>query len=281
MTDYTRHPEWRGLLAAIRAAPDDDLPRLVAADWLDEHGQAERAAVIRFEVKPEQYPLDPHRLVIPDKDWNHLLFRGWTDPNGSRYDAANRRFVNVEPNEWANWWWRCEERWLVGPHHARLSFHRGFADVFRGPLAAWIGGECEAVGPHHGDSCDGSGRVLSPNSQFYQHCRVCSGTGRTVGIGPAVVAAHPVELVEVTDREPHSDEGDTAFWCRQFPDATMTDPWGLPAFMFDLLTGYSREENRGGPYRKTRFYPTRELAKAALSTALIAWAKAQLTESRL
>ena len=30
------------LLAAITAAPKDDLPRLVYADWLDEHGRRAR-----------------------------------------------------------------------------------------------------------------------------------------------------------------------------------------------------------------------------------------------
>ena len=34
--------------AAIRATPDDDLPRLVFADWLDENGQPERAEYIRL-----------------------------------------------------------------------------------------------------------------------------------------------------------------------------------------------------------------------------------------
>jgi uncharacterized protein (TIGR02996 family) len=39
------------LLAAIRAAPDDDAPRLVYADWLDEHGQLERADFIRVQCE--------------------------------------------------------------------------------------------------------------------------------------------------------------------------------------------------------------------------------------
>lgn len=38
MSDYNQHPEWKALLAAIVANPADDLPRLVAADWLDERG---------------------------------------------------------------------------------------------------------------------------------------------------------------------------------------------------------------------------------------------------
>jgi len=39
------------LLAAIRAAPGDDAPRLVYADWLDEHGQPERAEFIRVQCQ--------------------------------------------------------------------------------------------------------------------------------------------------------------------------------------------------------------------------------------
>jgi uncharacterized protein (TIGR02996 family) len=36
-------------LAAILAAPADDLPRLIFADWLDEHGDADRAEFIRLQ----------------------------------------------------------------------------------------------------------------------------------------------------------------------------------------------------------------------------------------
>jgi uncharacterized protein (TIGR02996 family) len=39
------------LLAAITAAPDDDAPRLAYADWLDEHGHADRAEFIRVQCR--------------------------------------------------------------------------------------------------------------------------------------------------------------------------------------------------------------------------------------
>jgi uncharacterized protein (TIGR02996 family) len=42
------------LLAAICANPRDDTPRLVFADWLEENGQAERAAFIRTDVAMAQ-----------------------------------------------------------------------------------------------------------------------------------------------------------------------------------------------------------------------------------
>lgn len=38
-------------LAAIRDEPDDDLPRLAYADWLDEQGQAERSEFIRVQIE--------------------------------------------------------------------------------------------------------------------------------------------------------------------------------------------------------------------------------------
>ena len=43
--------EIRAFLSAIAAAPEDDLPRLVFADWLDENGRPERAEFIRVEVQ--------------------------------------------------------------------------------------------------------------------------------------------------------------------------------------------------------------------------------------
>jgi uncharacterized protein (TIGR02996 family) len=38
-------------LAAIRARPNDDLPRLVFADWLNEHGENARAEFIRLQCE--------------------------------------------------------------------------------------------------------------------------------------------------------------------------------------------------------------------------------------
>jgi uncharacterized protein (TIGR02996 family) len=39
------------LLAAVLAAPDDDSPRLIYADWLDENGQPEQAEFIRVQCE--------------------------------------------------------------------------------------------------------------------------------------------------------------------------------------------------------------------------------------
>ncbi|VTU00234.1 Uncharacterized protein OS=Nitrospina gracilis (strain 3/211) GN=NITGR_1010043 PE=4 SV=1: LRR_6 [Gemmataceae bacterium] len=44
------------LLAAVRQHPDDDTPRLVYADWLEENGAAERAAFIRLQCEAARLP---------------------------------------------------------------------------------------------------------------------------------------------------------------------------------------------------------------------------------
>lgn len=46
----TEHPEYLGLMADVIASPDDDVPRLIAADWLDDHGEHGHAAFVRFQV---------------------------------------------------------------------------------------------------------------------------------------------------------------------------------------------------------------------------------------
>ncbi len=54
-----------GFWKSICADPDDDVPRLVFADYLDEHGQPERAELIRAQCDLETLPLsDPRRLDL-------------------------------------------------------------------------------------------------------------------------------------------------------------------------------------------------------------------------
>jgi uncharacterized protein (TIGR02996 family) len=70
--DAYRLPEWELLLKAVVASPDDDLPRLVAADWLDEHDEPERAEFIRVQV--ERAKADSTELKWREQSrWNNPL----------------------------------------------------------------------------------------------------------------------------------------------------------------------------------------------------------------
>jgi uncharacterized protein (TIGR02996 family) len=55
----------QAFLAEILAQPDDDAPRLVFADWLDDHGEGDRAEFIRAQVELYRLPEgDPRRPAL-------------------------------------------------------------------------------------------------------------------------------------------------------------------------------------------------------------------------
>ena len=53
----------QAFLRAVIENPDDDAPRLIYADWLDEQGQSERAEFIRVQVERRVCPL--RTIAIP------------------------------------------------------------------------------------------------------------------------------------------------------------------------------------------------------------------------
>jgi uncharacterized protein (TIGR02996 family) len=73
--------EYDALYAAVCAAPDDDTPRLVLADWLDEHDDPHRAAFIRASVQLAQMQeADPHAAAVYDfRSATHYLWQSYAD----------------------------------------------------------------------------------------------------------------------------------------------------------------------------------------------------------
>jgi len=78
-------PGYEPHLAAVTAAPFDDLPRLAMADWLDEHGGGEWAAYIREQVaaydwgRPEWLQAEMVMTAGPDRPASriaHALING-------------------------------------------------------------------------------------------------------------------------------------------------------------------------------------------------------------
>ena len=91
----------QGLLNAIFAEPEDDAPRLVYADWLEEHDQPERAEFIRLQIDRATRPSPEY--YYPGEREKTLL-------------AAHRL-------EWLS----ALPEWL----HPRFEFHRGFPERAR------------------------------------------------------------------------------------------------------------------------------------------------------
>jgi uncharacterized protein (TIGR02996 family) len=67
------HPDWPAFLAAILAEPADNALRLVAADFLEEHGRAARAEFIRVQVALWSNP-------APEADELRCRERAYLDP---------------------------------------------------------------------------------------------------------------------------------------------------------------------------------------------------------
>jgi uncharacterized protein (TIGR02996 family) len=91
----------RALVAAIRANPDDDTPRLVCADWFEEQGgesNATRAEFIRTQVK-----------------------RAWLEPGDPRQSELEARELRLLRRHAADW---CGSHFLF----KKVRFRRGFIE---------------------------------------------------------------------------------------------------------------------------------------------------------
>jgi uncharacterized protein (TIGR02996 family) len=105
--------------AAIRAAPTDDTPRLIYADWLDEHGDPDRAEFIRVQCALARFGPD-RRRGGKKRPLLEARERALLDENRSRW-LAEFRNVLKGATPYAD-----DDRWLNN-----LPFRRGFVGPLR------------------------------------------------------------------------------------------------------------------------------------------------------
>src|SRR5262245_29547798 len=89
-------------LAAIREHPDDDAPRLVYADWLDEQGEADRAEFIRLQVRlARMSEFDPKRAELRGRaeHLRHVHHVEWVNElpqfEGAHWEIFQRGFIST------------------------------------------------------------------------------------------------------------------------------------------------------------------------------------------
>src|SRR4051794_32638868 len=98
--------------------PDDDAPRLIYADWLADHGDEDRAELIRLQCRRAE-------MIVVDADYRSILGRETRllEQHADRWRAALPKLPGVE---WGD-------------------FSRGFVDGIRADSAEALLASAEAV----------------------------------------------------------------------------------------------------------------------------------------
>jgi uncharacterized protein (TIGR02996 family) len=195
----------------------DDTPRLIFADWLDEHGEGERAEFIRLQTciaAIEQTcscaacvrrrgggqhtngpcAVDQERDVVDAEGRTRqaLLRRRERELLGRTAVMTTRQVFEPEYG-----WLPEPVRYLfeTGPRDGRhdrfWEWRRGFVEEVTLPAEAFAGGPC--------GRCGGRPRGVRAASGGWATCPACRGTGRTGGHAAALFRAAPVRRVTLSD----------------------------------------------------------------------------------
>lgn len=203
----------RAFLEAICRDPADDTPRLVYADWLDDHAGTETCVECRGAGRD-------YRIVNPgcdtERDYDNGPCRQCGDsgsrPNGFRERAefirsqiATRSPIYAFRGGVTH---SIRERngWFPGTFEAGRAFwfttSRGFIDGVECPAADWLThSPAVAWRPGQTDRCVHCPDIPGKEHQNYpggwERCEPCEGTGRV--FRPLPPTAQPIEEVTLTE----------------------------------------------------------------------------------
>lgn len=233
---YYERSEWPAFLAAIRAAPGDDLPRLVAADFVEENGDAERAEFIRVMCQP---------------------------PTISR-DVRAKELLG-----------RHADEWVLKAMHPKVRTRGGTTDmdaIYAMFSRGFVASVWATLGVLNGESCWQCGPAVHGGLGYSSpHCQLCHGTGRTAGVLGELLRREPIAAagVEVTDRKPrHAESLGKWHWVHDGnphaaagrPDTLPVDLWETDSISKPILQPPGR--------RAARWFDSEGAARLALGEAL-------------
>lgn len=131
MTDTTGD----ALLATILANPEEDTPRLVYADWLQENGEEERAEFIRKAIAY------PHCSFLELTGGNPFELLGIPEPPAGRLVGPPSGDLLIDAANSRTWMWGESEELGCVIHdlvrNVDYREHHGFVSGVRLTLAAW------------------------------------------------------------------------------------------------------------------------------------------------
>jgi len=226
-----------GLLAAILDDPAADAPRLIFADWLEEHGQPERAEFIRVQCEIA-------RLTA----WQE------TNPRYRELCECRRLLENDRPCIWCRL--RQRERELL------QQYCRQWCDLPGPWLPVQYLPEVALVRYQY------AGYVVG--------CRFCRGfvemvrclCGDWLEHGPAIVQQCPVQKVWLSDKEPFlTERSNRQYWAFFWEQEHRQVNNHLPEVLYNILVTTSQEKC------EWTWPATRDQALANLSDACLRHAR--------
>lgn len=126
----------QALLQAVLDAPDDDVPRLLYADWLEDRGDEEHAEFIRLQVRlrdDSEYPGGPFSEIPMERPSDREFYdlRRREAELLSRYHAQWTPSIVIRLVDWIGY---------PGGHVAAAPwrFHRGFVDEVSCTCDVWL-----------------------------------------------------------------------------------------------------------------------------------------------
>ncbi len=236
----------RKFIESIRADPEDDVVRLVYADWLEEREQAGRAEFIRLECDVATFLKESkHRETCRCDGGNNLCTPcrdedTWLEFSNRQWELLDILCDDFQLPEITNELGSSKGKGR--DHDLRLSLTH-----------------------YHGKPLDHSTYVLSRGFVEQVDCPI----DWWISHGPALVRWHPVQRVELTDRQP---------WYRGVHAWLVQSPLIHDA---DTIIPIEVFNNLGlvGTVPTSTWYATREDAETARSNALIAWALEKLGDT--
>lgn len=208
--------ERAAFVRAICAEPACDTARLVYADWLDEHGELERAEFVRVQVELARLPDPCPRCECANLRTAAIQTRGAEQRELCALHARERELL--QPN-WALWMPEvpgprgCGNRdcfpktgFAAGGSHTVMTFRRGFVEEITCTAADFLK-HADALVWHPGmtDKCPTCVGMGDLGTLIGRHgCYTCAPNHTTRGSGyvprPCPLTAHPIRKVVLTTR---------------------------------------------------------------------------------
>lgn len=239
------HPEYRGLLWDVIDSPADDLPRLILADWLDDHGEPGRAEFIRAQCEIAAFRKTELCVYDTRPRYKQRSTPCITYKQGGNCQCKADALAKRESSLWDV----CYLQLAAEVNH-----------WLRKPRSTWYGYSARwHLSPNEGDE------LVATWDRGFVH-KVAMRLEAFEKHAAALFARCPVTRVVLTNREP-AERPERFTWFGPHPtERRETDESRLPGFLWHALPHVD--------------YSTRDAAVNALSTACVAYGREQAAKSR-